>query len=49
VTITCADNQLPFPPELDSAPLYKAFETLYETPLAEGIRQTVEGFKRVSG
>lgn len=44
VTITVAEKLLPFPEATDPAPLHVAFDTVYETPLAEGIAQTLAHF-----
>lgn len=46
VRITCADAPLPFPDGCDPAELYKHFTEVYETPLEEGIQQTIAGFER---
>ncbi len=46
VTITVAENALPFPEGFDDSDLRQHFTTIYETPLAEGIQQTIAGFKR---
>jgi nucleoside-diphosphate-sugar epimerase len=45
--ITCADTILPFPEGFDATELYRHFECVYETPLADGVRQTIEHFERV--
>jgi UDP-glucuronate 4-epimerase len=39
------DKPLPFPIGFDDTELKKHFDTVYETPLAEGIQQTLEHFK----
>lgn len=44
--ITVADKPLAFPTGFDDAPLRTHFPTVYETPLEEGVRQTVAGFER---
>lgn len=49
VTITVADKPLPFPEATDSSALYEAFDTIYETPLADGVAQTLEHFARLHG
>ncbi len=45
VTITITDNQLPFPEGCDSSALHQHFDHVYETPLREGIEQTIAHFK----
>ncbi len=47
VRITHADAPLPFPHGCDPAELHRHFGQVYETPLEEGIRQTIEGFERL--
>ena len=47
VRITCADAPLPFPEGCDPAELHRHFSNVYETPLEEGIRQTIAGFERL--
>ncbi len=42
VTVTVGDGKLPFPEGFDDAPLRAAALRVYETPLAEGIRRTIE-------
>ncbi|MEM8534446.1 MAG: NAD(P)-dependent oxidoreductase [Chloroflexota bacterium] len=49
VTITVADKPLPFPEATDSSELHAAFDTIYETPLADGVAQTLEHFARLHG
>lgn len=44
--ITIADTQLPFPEAFDDAALRAHADTIYETPLAEGVRQTIEHFQQ---
>lgn len=46
VTITVGDKELPFPEGFDDAELRKHF-TIYETPLAEGIRATMAAVERM--
>ncbi len=46
VKITAAENHLPFPDSFDDTALKQHFTTVYDTPLEEGIRQTIEGFER---
>jgi hypothetical protein len=43
--ITFAATQLPFPIGFDDSELRKHAETVYETPLSDGIRQTIEHFR----
>lgn len=45
--ITHSPAPLPFPAGFDGAALREAFPDLPETPLAEGIRQTMTGFERL--
>ncbi len=45
VTITSADTVLPFPEGCDGSALRAAFEHVYETPLAEGVRDTIRRFE----
>lgn len=49
VTVTVADQSLPFPDGTDAAPLHAAFNEVYETPLIDGIAQTLAHFKRLDG
>lgn len=44
--ITHDEARLPFPAEYDGSPLERAAATIYRTPLAEGIRQTIEAFSQ---
>jgi UDP-glucuronate 4-epimerase len=46
VKITVGDTLLPFPEGCDATELYNHFGNIYETPLEEGVRQTIEGFER---
>jgi UDP-glucuronate 4-epimerase len=46
--ITWADERLPFPDSLDAPLLERLVGPLPQTPLAEGVRRTVEHFRRVS-
>ncbi len=46
VTITVADTVLPFPEGFDDSELRRHFSTVYETPLEQGVRATIEGFRR---
>ncbi|MEO8397120.1 MAG: NAD-dependent epimerase/dehydratase family protein [Chloroflexota bacterium] len=47
VKISYADTILPFAEGCDGTPLQQRFEHVYETPLAEGVRQTIEWFERL--
>ncbi|MBK8023311.1 MAG: SDR family oxidoreductase [Chloroflexi bacterium] len=47
--VTVGETLLPFPEEFDSTPLRQHFATVYETPIAEGVRQTIEHFERLKG
>lgn len=44
--VTFDDKQLPFPAGFDDTPLRQQFPTVYETPLLDGVRQTIEHFER---
>jgi len=44
--ISFEDVPLPFPEEVDNAPLANILGTLSETPLADGVSETVDLFKR---
>ena len=48
VSVTHDDSALPFPQGFDASALHSHFDAVYETPLAEGIRQTIAGFRRVA-
>ncbi len=45
--IEVADNPLPFPAGFDDSALRSSFETVYETPLAEGIAGTIAHIQRL--
>ena len=45
--ITVADNPLPFPAGFDDRALKANFDTVYETPLADGIAQTIVHIQRL--
>ncbi|MBN1284174.1 MAG: NAD(P)-dependent oxidoreductase [Anaerolineae bacterium] len=46
IRVTCdADKPLPFPEGCDDAELKRHFKNVYGTPLAEGVRQTIEHFE----
>jgi nucleoside-diphosphate-sugar epimerase len=47
VTVTVGETLLPFPEGCDPAELYRHFDNVYETPLEDGVRETIEGFARV--
>lgn len=44
VKVTVGDGRLPFPAGFDDSALRKAAPRVYETPLEEGVRRTVESF-----
>lgn len=44
--ITYDDKQLPFPPGLDDGELRRHLPSVYETPLKEGVRQTIAHFEQ---
>jgi hypothetical protein len=44
--MTFADQPLPFPPEVDNRALLQAIGPIAFTPLAEGVKETVEIFRR---
>ena len=46
VRITWADAPLPFPEGCDATELHQRFTHIYETPLEDGLRQTLAGFER---
>ncbi len=48
VEIICADTILPFPEGCDPTELHRAFSRVYETPLADGIAQTLARFEAVA-
>jgi nucleoside-diphosphate-sugar epimerase len=45
VTIGVADKSLPFPEGFDDAPLRAHAQTVYGTPIEQGIRETLDGFE----
>ncbi len=45
VEVTVEENPLPFPDGFDNNALKQHFATVYETPLEDGIRQTIASFK----
>jgi len=48
VRITHGETPLPFAEGTDGSALYRAFPAhIYKTPLAEGIRRTIESFARL--
>lgn len=48
VRVTVGDARLPFPQGFDDAALRAAAPTVYETPLEEGIRRTIERFEALA-
>ncbi len=47
--VTCAETVLPFPEGFDDQALKQHFAQVFQTPLAEGVRNTIEQFeKRIS-
>ena len=46
--ITFVDTQLPFPAELESGGLEAAVGALRPTPLADGVRETIERFNAIA-
>jgi nucleoside-diphosphate-sugar epimerase len=44
--ITCAEAPLPFPEGCEASPLHRHFNRVYETPLVDGIRDTILSFER---
>lgn len=46
--VTFDDTQLPFPEEVDSAPLAEAIGATHPTPLAEGVAATIERFRALT-
>ncbi len=44
--VTFKQNDLPFPAEYDTATFRRHIPAIYETPLREGIRETIELFER---
>jgi nucleoside-diphosphate-sugar epimerase len=45
VTVTVSDTTLPFPHGFDDTELKRAFATIYETPLADAVAATIDGFR----
>ncbi len=45
MTVTSADNVLPFPEGCDGSALRAAFDHVYETPLIDGLRDTIKRFE----
>jgi len=45
-TITCSDNPLPFPVQIDNAPLIKLLGSLRVTPLPRGVAESIRAFKK---
>lgn len=48
VKVGVGDGRLPFPEGFDDAPLRAAARTVYETPLEEGVRLTLEAFEALA-
>jgi nucleoside-diphosphate-sugar epimerase len=44
-TVTCGDTQLPFPTAFDGQALPRSGLPVYETPLHEGVRRTIDHFR----
>ena len=42
-----ADNPLPFPAGFDDSALRASFDTVYETPLEDGIAETIAHIQRL--
>src|SRR5690606_6377170 len=49
VKVTVGDARLPFPDGFDDSALRAAMPRVYETPLEEGVRRTVERFEARAG
>lgn len=49
VRIAVAEQALGFPEGFDDSELRRNFRNVYETPLEQGIRETIEAFARASG
>ena len=47
--IEVVDNPLPFPAGFDDSALRASFDTVYETPLEEGIAETIAHIQRLGG
>jgi nucleoside-diphosphate-sugar epimerase len=45
VKVTVSEQVLPFPESFDNTELKRHFKKVYETPLEEGIRQTITQFE----
>ena len=45
--IEVAENPLPFPAGFDDSALRASFDTVYETPLDEGIAETIAHIRRL--
>jgi len=44
-SVTCEDTQLPFPTAFDGQALHTSGVPVYETPLRDGVRRTIEHFR----
>ncbi len=49
VKIEVADTVLPFAEGCDGSAIRQAFSRVYETPLEDGIRETIERFEKING
>jgi nucleoside-diphosphate-sugar epimerase len=49
VRVTVGDATLPFPDGFDDSALRAAVHTVYETPLEEGVRRTIEAYEGLAG
>ena len=47
VEMNYSDQKLPFPEVLDDSRLRSHFETVYETPVKEGVERTIKAFQRI--
>ncbi len=43
--VTVGDTKLPFPEGFDASALHRQYSQVYETPLTDGIRATIEAFR----
>lgn len=48
VTVTVANETLPFPEGCDASPLHKKMATVYETPLVDAVAETIDRFRLLS-
>lgn len=49
VTVTVAEQSLPFPEGCDASPLHEKMATVYETPLEDAVVETIERFRQLEG